>query len=92
MELGNLQDELERKQNFQLLNKSKIKQLKDEIAQVEKLLRTMTSSVDRMRVRPGSPMRQRMKQAMKEHGKTASMVLGLVLNVTYFAVQLGLGI
>ncbi|KAF9767428.1 hypothetical protein IL306_000015, partial [Fusarium sp. DS 682] len=92
MELYSLQDELERKQNSQPLDKAKIKQLKDEIAQVEKLLRAMSSSVDRMKIRPGSPMRERMKQAMKEHGKTAAMILGMVLNVTYFAVQLGLGI
>ncbi|KAF4343937.1 triacylglycerol lipase II precursor [Fusarium beomiforme] len=67
MELCNLRDELERRQNYQPLDKAKIKQLKDEIAQVEKLLRAMSNSVDRMRVRPGSPMRERMKQAMKEH-------------------------
>ncbi|KAH7258065.1 P-loop containing nucleoside triphosphate hydrolase protein [Fusarium tricinctum] len=91
MDLCNLQDKLERELNSQPLDKGKIKQLKDEISEVEKLLQAMSSSVDHMRIRPGSPMRQRMKQAMKESGKTAAMVLGLVLNVTYFAVQLGLG-
>jgi hypothetical protein len=33
-----------------------------------------------------------MKQAMKDSGQTAAMVLGLVLNVTYVAVKLSLGI
>ncbi|KAF5244738.1 hypothetical protein FAUST_2255 [Fusarium austroamericanum] len=92
LKLCNLRDELERIQGLQPLDKAQLRRLKGEIEQTEKLLRTMSDSVSRLRIQPGAPMRLRMKQAMRESGQTAAMVLGLVLNVTYVAVILGLGI
>ncbi|KAF5656549.1 P-loop containing protein [Fusarium heterosporum] len=92
LKLYSLQDELERVRDSQPLDKAEVRRLKSQIDQTEKLIRALSDSVESMRVHPGSPMRQRMKQAMKESGRTAAMVLGLVLNVTYFAVQLSMGL
>jgi hypothetical protein len=92
LKLYNLHDELERIKGLQPLNKAELRRLKSEIEQTARLLRTMSDSVARLRVQPGAQMRLRMKQAMKDSGQTAAMVLGLVLNVTYVAVKLSLGI
>ena len=92
LKIFDLEDQLDQELRAQPRDKEKIRQLKQEKQQVEKILRLMGNTVDRMKIHPGSPMRERMKQAMKESGRTAAVVLGVVLNLTYFAVQLGLGI
>ncbi|WXC67195.1 hypothetical protein SNK03_012972 [Fusarium graminearum] len=90
--LGNLENELDRQQTAQPLNKEEIKRLKSEMKATEKVLDAIGTSEERMKIRPGSPMRQRMKLAMKDHGATALTALGMVLNITFFAVRLGLGL
>ncbi|RFN49026.1 triacylglycerol lipase ii precursor [Fusarium flagelliforme] len=92
LKLCNLRDKLERLEGRQPLDKKEVRRVKGEIEQTEKLLDTISDSVERLRVQPGAPMRLRMKQAMKDSGKTAAMVLGLVLNATYVVVKLSLGI
>ncbi|CAM1507992.1 Fc.00g048400.m01.CDS01 [Cosmosporella sp. VM-42] len=86
-----LEDQLDQELRAQPRDKEKIQRLKEEKQQVEKIQRLMRITVDRMRIQPGSPMRQRIKQAMRESGRTVVMVLGVVLNLTCFVVQLGLG-
>lgn len=81
-----IQAQLNEELQKQPSDKERIRRLKDDRESSERLLRTMGQSVDRMKVRPGSPMRQRVKQARRESGNKAVIVLGLVLNVTYFAV------
>ncbi|KAI1073328.1 hypothetical protein LB507_010919 [Fusarium sp. FIESC RH6] len=92
LKLCNLRDRLERLEGRQPLDKKEVRRVKGEIEQTEKLLDTISDSVERLRIQPGAPMRLRMKQAMKDSGKTAAMVLGLVLNATYVVVKLSLGI
>jgi wobble nucleotide-excising tRNase len=92
LNLCNLRDRLERLEGRQPLDKKEVRRVKGEIEQTEKLLDTISDSVERLRIQPGAPMRLRMKQAMKDSGKTAAMVLGLVLNATYVVVKLSLGI
>ncbi|KAH7127553.1 P-loop containing nucleoside triphosphate hydrolase protein [Dactylonectria macrodidyma] len=91
LKLFELDDQLDHEMRAQPRDRDKIRQLKEEKQQVEKVLHQMSQSVDRMKIHPGSPMRQRIMQAMRESGKAAAMALGLVLNLTYFAVQLGMG-
>ncbi|KAM0543977.1 hypothetical protein ACHAPJ_012072 [Fusarium lateritium] len=91
LRLFSLHDQLDRRQREQPLDKVEIKRLKNEIKAAEKLLETISSSVERMKIRPGSPMRQRMKLAMKEHGATAVTALGMVLNIAFFTVRMSLG-
>ncbi|CCF32236.1 hypothetical protein CH063_04656 [Colletotrichum higginsianum] len=86
-----VEERLEKELRVQPRNKDKIRELKEEKEEVEKILRIMGDSVERMRVRPGFPMRQRMKKAMKEQGMNAAVALGVVLNVTFFVVRLVLG-
>lgn len=86
-----VEERLEKEMRVQPRNKDKIRELKEEKEEVEKILRIMGDSVERMRVRPGFPMRQRMKKAMKEQGMNAAVALGVVLNVTFFVVRLVLG-
>ncbi|KAM0194696.1 hypothetical protein ACHAPI_006993 [Fusarium lateritium] len=92
LRLHKLRDDLQLVQASPPIDKAEVRRLKTDIDHTEKLIRALSDSVESMRIHPGSPMRQRMKQAMKESGKTAAMVLSVILNVTYFAVQLGLGI
>jgi hypothetical protein len=91
LKLFSLQDELDQKQREQPPDKVEIKRLKHEIKSTERVLEAISNSVDRMKVRPGSPMRDRMKLAMKEHGATAVTALGMVLNIAFFAVRMSLG-
>ncbi|KAF5008344.1 hypothetical protein FDECE_5387 [Fusarium decemcellulare] len=76
-------------------SKDKVRDLKDKKAQVEKILRLMDESMGRMSVRPGGPMRERIKQAVRTGGREvkghAVVVLAAVLNVTLFVVQLTVG-
>ncbi|QPC70664.1 hypothetical protein HYE68_001416 [Fusarium pseudograminearum] len=92
LKLCHLRDQLERIERLQPLDKAEPRRLKSEIEQTEKLLRTMKDSVNRLKVKPGAPMRHRMKQAVRDSGQTAAMVLGVVLNATYVVVKLSLGI
>ncbi|KPA37451.1 hypothetical protein FLAG1_09741 [Fusarium langsethiae] len=92
LKLCNLRHQLEHKQGSQPLDKEGLRRLKSEIAQTEKLLRIMDDSVNRLSIKPGAPMRLRMKQAMRESGQTAAMVLGLVLNAAYFVVKFSLDV
>lgn len=82
-----LQDEL----RAQPRNKERMRRLQDEKAQVEKLIRLMTESIDRMKVRPGSTVKQRIRQVMRERGRDAAFILATVLHIALTVVQLGLG-
>ncbi|KAF5002779.1 hypothetical protein FDECE_10524 [Fusarium decemcellulare] len=90
LKLIDLDGRLDQALQAQPRDKEKIRRLKGDKQEVERILRLIGQSVDRMRIHPGSPMRDRINQAMKESGRKAVLVLGMVLNLTYFAVQLGL--
>ncbi|KAJ4005565.1 hypothetical protein NW752_002398 [Fusarium irregulare] len=92
LKLCNLHDELGLIQDRQPLDKTEERRVKSEIEQTKMLLGAISDSVDRLRIQPGAPMRLRMKQAMKDSGHTAAWILTVVLNATYFAVKLGMGI
>jgi hypothetical protein len=91
LKLFSLHDQLDQKQSEQPLDKVEIKRLKNDIKATERLLEAINSSVELMEIRPGSPMRQRVKLAMKKHGTTAISALGMVLNIAFFTVQMSLG-
>ncbi|KAH6950201.1 hypothetical protein HG530_001374 [Fusarium avenaceum] len=92
LKLFSLHDQLDRKQREQPpLDKVEIRQLKNDIKGTEKLLEAISCSVEIMEIRPGSPMRQRVKLAMKEHGATAITALGMALNIAFFTVRMSLG-
>ncbi|KAL6353612.1 hypothetical protein LRP88_14110 [Fusarium phalaenopsidis] len=82
-----LQDEL----RAQPRNKERIRRLREEKAQVEKLMGPMKESMDCMKVRPGSSVRQRIRQALRGKGRDAAFVLATALHITLTVVQLGLG-
>ncbi|KAH6869248.1 P-loop containing nucleoside triphosphate hydrolase protein [Thelonectria olida] len=90
-----IESQLERELGSEPRNKELVRQLRDEKAQVEKILRQMDESVNQMKVRPGSPIRQRIRRAMGNSSRGAiggaAAVLAAVLNLTVFVVQLGLG-
>ncbi|KAK2686610.1 hypothetical protein QWA68_014665 [Fusarium oxysporum] len=88
LKLCNLRDELSQQQKLKPASKVEIKRLKSEIKSTEEVLDAISSSVDRMSIRPGAPMRQRMKQALKEHGGKAPVAIGVALNITLFVVGL----
>ncbi|CAJ0550085.1 Ff.00g100150.m01.CDS01 [Fusarium sp. VM40] len=89
--LFNLHDQLDLKQGQLPLDKLEIRRLKNDIKAVEKLLEAINSSVERMEIRPGSSMRQRLKLAMKGNGTTAIAALGMVLNIAFFTIRMTLG-
>ncbi|KAK2600085.1 hypothetical protein QQS21_005171 [Conoideocrella luteorostrata] len=76
-------------------NKKTIQQLRNDKADVDKILRQITSSRDRMMTRPGLPVKERIKRAMEGSGKnlvgSPITILAAVLNLTLFVVRLGLG-
>jgi hypothetical protein len=90
-----LESRLEGELKSEPRNKELIRQLRDEKAQVEKILRQMVESKDRMQIRPASSIRQRIKQTMGSSGKVpigkSMTILAAVLNLTMFVVHLGLG-
>ncbi|KAF9869947.1 hypothetical protein CkaCkLH20_12556 [Colletotrichum karsti] len=91
LQMSNVEKQLELEMREEPRDKDKIRQLKTKKQEIEKILRLMNGSVERMKVHPGSPMRDRMKDAMKKHGMDAVAALSAVLNVTYFVVRLVLG-
>ncbi|KAH7146868.1 P-loop containing nucleoside triphosphate hydrolase protein [Dactylonectria estremocensis] len=90
-----LGSQLRRESDAEPRNKDLIRQLREEKAHVESVLRQMDQSVDQMKTRPGSPIRQRIKRALRDSNRAAiggaAAVLAAVLNLTVFVVQLGLG-
>ncbi|KAF5240336.1 hypothetical protein FANTH_9596 [Fusarium anthophilum] len=83
LKLCNLRDELGQQQKLKPANKLELKRLKSEIKSTEEVLDAIRSSVGRMSVRPGAPMRQRMRQALREHGGKAPVAIGVALNITF---------
>ncbi|KAJ4327230.1 hypothetical protein N0V84_002360 [Fusarium piperis] len=72
-------------------NKERIRRLREEKAQMEKLTKLMKESMDCMKVRPGSSVRQRIRQALRDKGRDAAFILATALHITLTVVQLGLG-
>ncbi|KAH7174304.1 P-loop containing nucleoside triphosphate hydrolase protein [Fusarium flagelliforme] len=91
LRLCNLHDQLGRIQKTQPLDKSEERRVKSLIERTKELLRVLSASIERLKVQPGAPMRRRMKQAMKDHGQSAAIALGVVLNAAYAAVNFALG-
>ncbi|KAJ3466137.1 hypothetical protein MRS44_006795 [Fusarium solani] len=84
---GQLEDELRTPRR----NGERIRRLQEDKARMEEQLKIATKSMERMRVRPSSSIRQRLKQALKGRKQDAALVLAAVLNLTLTVVQLGLG-
>ncbi|KAI5459403.1 P-loop containing nucleoside triphosphate hydrolase protein [Mariannaea sp. PMI_226] len=80
-------------------DKGKVRDLRDRKESINRVLRQMDESreqmIDQMRVRPGSPLRERIARFMRGGGKDAmakaATLLAAVLNVTVFVVQLSMG-
>lgn len=84
---GQLEDELRTPRR----NGERIRRLQEDKARMEEQLKIATKSMERMRFRPSSSIRQRLKQALKGRKQDAALVLAAVLNLTLTVVQLGLG-
>ncbi|KAI8299690.1 hypothetical protein K4K59_002095 [Colletotrichum sp. SAR11_240] len=91
LKMLDIQERLESELSSQPRSKEKIRELKEEEEEVRKIVQLMRESMERMRVRPGSPMRDRMKKAIREHGMVATAALSAVLNVAYVVVRMVAG-
>ncbi|KAH6980885.1 P-loop containing nucleoside triphosphate hydrolase protein [Ilyonectria sp. MPI-CAGE-AT-0026] len=95
LEAAELESRLQRAMEAEPKDKDLIRHLREEKSDVEKILHHMDESVSRMRVRPGSSIRDRIRQAMTSSNRAAiggaAAILAAVVNLTVFVVQLGLG-
>ncbi|KAH7013727.1 P-loop containing nucleoside triphosphate hydrolase protein [Ilyonectria destructans] len=95
LKAADLESRLQRAMEAEPRDKDLIQHLRKEKSHVEKILHQMDESVNQMRVRPGSSIRDRIKQAMTSSNRAAiggaAAILAAVVNLTVFVVQLGLG-
>ncbi|KAH6995385.1 P-loop containing nucleoside triphosphate hydrolase protein [Ilyonectria destructans] len=83
--------QLKREQGSEMPDKDAIFQLKAEQAQVKRMLRVMDESIECMKVRPGGPTRERIKQAAKDQGQKAVETLTAITQVTLSFALRGFG-
>ncbi|RSL49414.1 hypothetical protein CEP54_012460 [Fusarium duplospermum] len=89
--VAQLEAELQEELKEQPRNREQIRMLQEDKAQMEELLQLAEKSMERMKVRPSSSIKQRLKQALKERGRDAAFVLATALHLTLTVVQLSLG-
>ncbi|RSL86599.1 hypothetical protein CEP51_002716 [Fusarium floridanum] len=84
--VAQLEAQLEDKLRAPRQNRERIRRLQENKARMEEQLGLATKSMERMMVRPSSSIRRRLKQALKERGRDAALVLAAVLNLTLTVV------
>jgi hypothetical protein len=89
--LVKIENELNRELRRRPVDKGRIELLKDEKKRVAKVVALMSSPQEKLKRQPGGSMQERLQQVMKQSGAQLVAALGIVLNMTYFIVQLTAG-
>ncbi|KAI8723146.1 AIG1-type G domain-containing protein [Fusarium sp. LHS14.1] len=87
-EVAELEAQLQEERKAKPQNSERIQMLQENKAKMEILLGLAKESMERMRVRPRSSIRERLMQALKEKGRDAAFALATALHITLTVVQL----